>query len=170
MFYKFKFLLNPFILNNEYNSFEKYLKACNNTGYFYYAKNTTSKFPIISIISPVYNTGKFVLRLLRSIQFQEFDDIEIILIDDCSKDNSSELIKKYQEEDNRIQLIKSKRNKGTFASRIIGILKSKGNYLIIPDSDDILLENSLKYFYYFAKKYDIELLRCKSLMLIWETK
>ncbi len=69
------------------------------------------------------------------------------------------IIKKYQNEDNRIIIIKNKRNKGTFASRILGILKSKGDYIIMSDADDILLENSLKYFYSFSKKHDYELLR-----------
>ena len=135
------------------------MKTCNYSGSFYYAKSDSSNAPKISIISPVFNTGKFAIRLLRSIQYQNFNDIEIILIDDCSIDNSLELIKIYQKEDHRIKLIKNKRNKGTFSSRVLGILKSKGNYIIMPDPDDILLENSLKYFYNFSKKYDFELLR-----------
>ena len=136
-----------------------YLKTCSYSSYFNYTKADKSKFPKISIISPVFNTGKFAIRLLRSIQYQNFNDIEIILIDDCSMDNSLELIKKYQNEDNRIIIIKNKRNKGTFASRILGILKSKGDYIVMSDADDILLENSLKYFYNFSKKNDYELLR-----------
>ena len=158
-FIKIKSFLIPYILNNEYNSIENYLKTCNYSGSFYYAKSDSSNAPKISIISPVFNTGKFAIRLLRSIQYQNFNDIEIILIDDCSIDNSLELIKIYQKEDHRIKLIKNKRNKGTFSSRVLGILKSKGNYIIMPDPDDILLENSLKYFYNFSKKYDFELLR-----------
>ena len=135
------------------------MKACNYSGYFSYAKTVLSTIPKISIISPVFNTGKFALRFLRSIQYQNFNDIEIILIDDCSIDNSLELIKKYQTEDNRIRIIKNKKNKGTFSSRNLGILKSKGNYILLSDPDDILLENSLKYFYHFSKKHDFELLR-----------
>ena len=99
------------------------------------------------------------MRLLRSIQFQNFKDIEIILIDDSSKDNSIELIKNYQNEDNRIKLITNKKNKGTFSSRNLGILKSRGDYVILPDSDDILLENSLYYFYHFAVMHEYEFLR-----------
>ena len=68
-------------------------------------------------------------------------------------------MKSYQSEDKRIKIIKNKRNIGTFASRIAGILKSNGNYILMPDSDDILLENSLKYLYLFSIKYDFELLR-----------
>lgn len=146
-------------VNNEYSKIEKYLKICTKLRHINITKITELNTPKISLISPVYNTGRFVLRFLRSIQFQKFNDIEIILIDDFSKDNSVQLIKEYQNEDKRIKLIRNKKNKGTFSSRNIGILKSKGEYIMMPDPDDILLENSLEYFYNFAKKYNYELIR-----------
>ena len=146
-------------MNNEYSKIEKYLKICTKLRHINITKITELNTPKISLISPVYNTGRFVLRFLRSIQFQKFNDIEIILIDDFSKDNSVQLIKEYQNEDKRIKLIRNKKNKGTFSSRNIGILKSKGEYIMMPDPDDILLENSLEYFYNFAKKYNYELIR-----------
>ena len=96
---------------------------------------------------------------MRSIQNQFFDDIEIIFIDDLSKDNSIKIIKKYQKEDNRIILLKNKKNKGTFISRNIGALKSKGEYLIFPDSDDILSQKILPLCYRTAKKYNYEMIR-----------
>ena len=157
-FFNYQFILIPFILNDEYKSIENYLKKCNNLEYL--KTNETKSTNIkISIISPVHNTGKFLIRLIRSIQFQNFNDLEIIIIDDYSNDNSIELIKNYQKEEKRIRLIQNKKNKGTFASRNIGILKSKGNYVMIPDPDDILLIDCLKYFYDFAIKYNYEILR-----------
>ena len=69
------------------------------------------------------------------------------------------LIKKCQEYDKRIKLIKNNVNKGTFACRNLGILKSKGIYIMTPDPDDILLENTLRYFYYFSIKYNYEFIR-----------
>lgn len=59
------------------------------------------------------------------------------MIDDCSKDNSIRIVESYKNKDNRIRLIKNKQNKGTFISRNIGIIYSKGKYLIVPDPDDI---------------------------------
>ena len=150
-------------MDNEYKKIENYLKKCSNPESSYTSKIKVSDNPKISIISPIYNTGKFLLRLLRSIQYQNFNDVEIILIDDCSEDNSLELMKKYQKEDIRIKLIKNKKNMGTFYSRNVGILKSIGNFIMIPDPDDILLENSLKYFYHFSNKYKYELVRYRHL-------
>ena len=154
-----KFLLIPYLLKYEYQQIENYLKICSSPEYLNMTKENIISNPKISIVSPVYNTGKFVLRLLKSIQYQNFKDFELILIDDSSVDESVELIKKCQKYDKRIKLIKNKVNKGTFASRNLGILKSKGIYLMIPDPDDILLENTLRYFYYFSIKYNYELIR-----------
>ena len=78
-FINYQFILIPFILNDEYKSIENYLKKCNNLEYL--KTNETKSTNIkISIISPVHNTGKFLIRLIRSIQFQNFNDLEIIII------------------------------------------------------------------------------------------
>ena len=142
----------------ECSKIEDYLKLCNNE---LIKLNQTKKYkePKISIVSPVFNRGKYLLRFIKSIQNQKFKKIEIILIDDYSTDNTRTLIKKYQKEDKRILLIENKKNKGTFASRNIGILKSRGKYIILPDPDDILAQDCLIFFYNFAKKYDYELIR-----------
>lgn len=96
---------------------------------------------------------------MRSIQNQLFEDIEIIFIDDNSNDNSVKIIKECQLKDERILLIKNKINKGTLISRNIGVIKSKGNYLLISDSDDMLSNNILKLSYNTAKKNQYELIR-----------
>ena len=108
--------------------------------------------------------GKFygfyiILRFLRSIQNQFFDDIEIIFIDDFSKDSSVKVIEYYKNEDERIILLKQKKNKGTLISRNIGVLLSKGNYIIIPDSDDILSNKILQNCYETSIKYNYEMIR-----------
>ena len=158
-FFKYKLALSIYILNNEFKKNEEYLKLCSSVKYFNSKEIKITNTPKISIISPVYNTGKFVSRLIRSIQYQKFKDFELILIDDCSNDNSTNLIKEFQKSDKRILLIRNRENRGTFSSRNFGILKSKGNYIMIPDPDDILLENTLKYFYHFSLKNNFELLR-----------
>ena len=144
---------------DEYENIEKYLKLCNDSSIKDLYPSNARKFPKISIISPVYNRGEYLLRFLKSIQNQNFKDIEIILIDDLSSDNTLLLMKKYQYVDKRIIIIKNKKNYGTFRSRNFGALKSKGEYLIFPDPDDILSQNSLQMLYFFAKNNDYEMLR-----------
>ena len=153
---RFKLIIST---ENDMNNIESYLKLCNNSNIndLYFCERKL--FPKISIISPIYNRGEFLIRFLKSIQNQNFYDIEILLIDDCSSDNSVNLIKKYKSIDKRIVLIKNKKNFGTFKSRNLGILKSTGKYLILPDPDDILSQDCLKLFYRFATKYNYELLR-----------
>ena len=142
----------------ECNKIEDYLKLCNNE--LIRLKNIKKyNHPKISIVSPIFNRGLYLLRFIKSIQNQKFKDIEIILIDDCSIDNTKSLIKKYKERDKRIILIENKKNKGTFASRNIGVLKSRGQYIVLPDPDDILSQDCLTFFYNFAIKNDYEIIR-----------
>jgi len=138
---------------------KNYFKLCNSEILINKKKYKQNKFPKVSIISPVYNREEFILRFLRSVQNQKFNDIEIILIDDFSKDNSSKLIEKYKKKDERIILIKNKKNKGTLISRTIGSLKSRGEYLIFPDPDDIISKNIINFCYNFIRTYNYEMLR-----------
>ena len=142
----------------ECDKIEDYLKLCNNQ-LIVLKKVEKSKHPKISIVSPIFNRGKYLLRFIKSLQNQNFKSIEIILIDDFSKDDTKSLIQKYQKEDDRIVLIENKKNKGTFASRNIGALKSKGKYVMFPDPDDILSNDCIRFFYNFSKKHDYELIR-----------
>ena len=138
---------------------ENYYKLCNNGTLLNKKKIMKNEIPKISIISPIYNRGKYILRFLRSIQNQYFDNIEIIFVDDFSSDNSVELIKNYQFEDERIILIEHNKNKGTLISRNDGALISKGEYLIFPDPDDILTQDILNTCYQYSKVNNYEIIR-----------
>ena len=138
---------------------KKYFRLCNNGKLINRKKYKLNKFPKVSIITSVHNREKFILRFLRSVQNQKFNDIEIIFIDDYSKDKSVEIIKKNQVKDERIILINNKKNKGTLISRTIGALKSRGEYLIFPDPDDIISNNIINFCYNFIKTYNYEMLR-----------
>jgi glycosyltransferase involved in cell wall biosynthesis len=115
--------------------------------------------PKISIITPIYNRELYLIRFLRCIQQQTFQDIEIIFVDDCSSDNGVKIIEENKKDDERIILIKNKKNKGTFVTRNLGVLYAKGKYLIIPDIDDILNKNILSICYEYAEKYNYEIIR-----------
>lgn len=92
---------------------------------------------MVSIIIPVYNTEEFVEEAVRSIMNQTLQDIEIIIINDGSTDNSLSIIRKLANEDDRIQIY-SRENKGLSATRNQGIYLAKGKYLYFMDSDDYL--------------------------------
>ena len=123
--------------------------------------------PKISVIIPVYNKEIYILRILRSIQNQNFENMEIIFSDDCSKDESVKLIEKYQKEDERIKLIKHEKNVGTLINRNEAALKAKGEYLLFIDCDDLLLNNILNTSYYFAKKYNLDIVQYMMIMVIY---
>ena len=113
--------------------------------------------PKISIISTVYNQEKYILKFLRIIQNQLFDNIEIILVDNFSTDKSIQIIEIMKKEDERIAILNYDKNKGTLISRNDGILKAKGEYIINPDCDDIFSNDILNKAYSLANKgkYDI---------------
>ena len=141
------------------NKIEKFYKFCNNGILLNKKKFKNNDNPKISIITPIYNKEKYILRYLRSIQNQFFDDIEIILVDDNSEDKTIKLIEEYKIVDERIILIKNKKNKGTLISRNEGVFKSKGRYLIFLDPDDLLSYNILNNIYNIVHKYDYDIIR-----------
>jgi len=155
---KIEIILN-FEQNKDLNNLKEYYNL-NNKGILINDKKFKRyKNPKISIICSIYNGEKYVLRFLRSIQNQFFDDIEIIFVDDHSIDNTSKVIEEMQKYDDRIILIKLKRNKGTLIARNIGVLKSRGEFIIISDGDDILSQNVLRICFYIAKKNNYDLIR-----------
>lgn len=144
-------------LKKEMKILEKYYELCKYGILLNEKKFEKIYNPTISIISTVYNQEKYLLKFIRSIQNQFFDNIEIILVDDFSIDKSVQIIEIMKKEDERIVIIKHGENKGTLISRNDGILKAKGEYIIIPDCDDIFSNDILNKTYSLANKgkYDI---------------
>ena len=101
-----------------------------------------NKNPIISIIIPTYNREKYIVNAIKSCLKQTYKPKEIIIIDDCSKDNTKKLVKKIK--DRRVEYIKLFSHKGACYSRNLGIRKAKGSYISFIDSDDVFLPEKLK--------------------------
>lgn len=89
----------------------------------------------LSIIVPVYNTGKYLEKCINSLINQTYKNIEIVIVEDCSTDNSKKIIKKFENIKN-VKIIYNKKNSGLSYSRNIGILNSTGEYVGFIDSDD----------------------------------
>jgi glycosyltransferase involved in cell wall biosynthesis len=102
--------------------------------------------PYFSIIIPVYNRAHSIRKAIESILTQTFQNFEIIVIDDASKDNTQEVISSI--EDDRIYYFKNEINKERCVSRNIGIEKSKGKYICFLDSDDYHLPDHLQEIYH----------------------
>ena len=104
------------------------------------------KEELISIIIPVYNSEKYLQRCIDSIKSQTYNNIEILLIDDGSTDNSLQICNENALKDSRINVI-HKKNTGVSDTRNIGIAKSKGKYVSFIDSDDYIEKNYIKKLY-----------------------
>ena len=100
----------------------------------------------ISIIIPVYNVEDYIDKCLNSVINQTLKDIEIIVIDDETPDNSMDIVKRYAKEDSRIKILKEK-NKGQAGARNYGIKESKGEYLMFVDSDDYIADDMCEKLY-----------------------
>ncbi|MDX9781581.1 MAG: glycosyltransferase family 2 protein, partial [Bacteroidales bacterium] len=98
--------------------------------------------PKVSVIIPVYNTVNYLESSVSSIQEQTLRDIEILIIDDGSTDNSPAILKKLSESDARIRLF-TQSNQGQSAARNLGLDNAQGDYVYFMDSDDILELNTL---------------------------
>jgi glycosyltransferase involved in cell wall biosynthesis len=114
------------------------------------AKGIQGMGPLVSVIVPVYNVEKYLDRCLDSIINQTYSDIEIIVVNDGSTDNSYSIICEYQRKDERIKLINQK-NKGLSAARNIGIQNCCGEYVFFVDSDDIIAYKTIESFMNVAK-------------------
>ena len=95
--------------------------------------------PKISVIIPVYNVSEFIPKCLVSILNQNFDDIEIICVNDGSSDNSLTILKDFENKDKRIIVI-DKENEGSGVARNAGLAIAKGKYVYFVDGDDWLEE------------------------------
>ena len=96
---------------------------------------------MISIIVPIYNTAKYLSQCIDSILNQSYKNIEIILVNDASPDNSLSICESYSKKDSRIILIDKKINEGVDKARFTGLEYANGKYILFVDSDD-WLENS----------------------------
>lgn len=99
--------------------------------------------PLISIIIPVYNSAKYLLKCLDSIINQTYQNLEIICVNDGSTDNSTKILQNYAKKDNRIKILTQK-NAGLSAARNSGIKAATGKYITFVDADDQIKPTMLK--------------------------
>lgn len=113
----------------------------------------------ISIIVPVYNLEDYIERTVASVQVQTYQNLEIILVDDGSKDNSLELLKRLERDDNRIKVI-SQENAGVTSARLTGIKAATGEWIGFVDGDDHIDSDMYERLLYNAIKYGADISHC----------
>ena len=99
--------------------------------------------PKVSVVIPVYNKQNYIKHTIRSIQNQNMLDIDIVIVNDFSSDNTSKIIEELKKEDKRIRVINNKKNMGTLYTRCIGTLAAKGRYIFPLDGDDMFLDKDI---------------------------
>lgn len=145
------FLLN--CLNNNNNDKQSY------ASHIIY----NNSIPHITVVIPLYNSQNSIRISIRSIQIQNFKNIEMILVNDNSKDETLNIINRMKINDTRIKIINNKKNMGILYSRSIGALNAKGKYIFCLDNDDLFYDEHLfDNIYKISESGDYDIVEFKS--------
>jgi len=99
---------------------------------------------LISVVMPNYNGHRFVEQAIDSVLHQTYPNFELLVVDDCSKDDSLSLIQQKAQSDNRIKVIALEHNAGVANARNVGIKEARGEYIALLDNDDLWTEDKLE--------------------------
>jgi len=120
---------------------------------------------LISVIVSLYNYKCFIKDCIKSILNQTYKNFELIIVDDCSTDNSYEKAKKFEKKDNRIKVIKLDKNMGYSTAKNEGIISSKGEYIVTLDADDMMIKDSLEVRLKAVLKYNVPFVYADAIMV-----
>lgn len=99
---------------------------------------------LVSIITPTYNSEKFITETIQSVQNQTYANWEMLIVDDCSSDKTVAIIQQFMEDDHRIHLIRLNKNSGAGVARNTALQIAKGRFIAFLDSDDIWKSDKLE--------------------------
>lgn len=129
-------------------------KLFNNKSEFY-----KRDYPLISIVISTFNGEVYLKPAVRSIQNQNFLDLEIIIVNDGSMDNTLKVVNELMEEDHRIKLISNSKNRGTLYTKTKGVLNTNGKYVMTLDHDNLYSTNYVfSMLYHESEKFNLDLL------------
>ena len=113
--------------------------------------------PAVSVIVPMYNAEKYIAECLESLLAQTLQNIEVILVNDCSTDSSRKIAESYLEKfGGRLKIYDNEKNSEAGASRNKGLRLASGEYIFFLDSDDLILADGLEKIYKIAKYFDVD--------------
>ncbi|RTQ93161.1 glycosyltransferase family 2 protein [Lysinibacillus telephonicus] len=113
------------------------------------------KKPLVSIITPTYNASKFINETVQSVWNQTYQNFEHIIVDDCSRDNTWDILEGLEKENSRIKLLRMDKNSGAALARNKAIQLSKGKYIAFLDSDDLWEPRKLELQVQFMQNHNI---------------
>ena len=130
---------------------------------------STKKIPLVSVIIPMFNSAKFISQTLESLLYQTMKDFEVVVIDDCSTDNSVEVVESFSKRfGGRLQVVKFAKNTGTPGfPRNVGIQLARGKYIAFLDSDDLFTKTALEEFTTLAEKFHVDVVHLYSYYILW---
>ena len=138
--------------------FVNYVNACKHSKKLY-RKKILNKHPYISVCLSALNMELFIKQNILSIINQSFQDFEIIIVNDFSKDETENIIRNLQSKDNRIKLVNHYNNLGVYHSRIEAILNANGEYILLMDPDDMFLnQNLFKEIFHYNLKNNLDII------------
>ena len=120
----------------------------------------------VSVIVPVYNAEKYIKVCVDSILAQTLKNVEVILVDDCSSDNSLKLCEDLYSSNERVKIITQPKNMGAGAARNAGIKKAVGEYIAFVDSDDEVQPDMFETLYGTAKKFNADVVHSTQTLLV----
>ena len=126
---------------------------------------------LVSIIVPTYNACEYIQQTISSVLFQTYHNWELLIIDDCSSDNTISIVKEFAESNPRIRYFSTNQNTGSPSQpRNIGIEQAKGDYIAFLDSDDIWLPNKLEEQLAFMQEYGYDFVYSNYEKMSWDGK
>lgn len=130
---------------------------------------TIEKFPLVSVVIPMYNAAKFIPQTLESLLYQTMTDFEVVIVDDCSTDDSVRVVENYSAQfGGRLHVIKLPKNTGTPGlPRNVGIQFAHGKYIAFLDSDDLYTKTALEELSTLAEQYQAEVVRLWRRFTLW---
>lgn len=123
---------------------------------------------LVSVIVPFYNIENYIEDCLKSIIKQTYTNLEIICVDDCGKDNSIDIVKKYIQIDGRIKLIQHSKNIGIGGARNTGISNANGKYIYFIDGDDFIENNYIESLVNAIEKYNTDIICNNKILKYYE--
>ena len=129
----------------------------------------TAKIPLVSVVMPMFNAAKFVTQTLESLFYQTMTDFEVVIVDDCSTDNSIEVVESLAPKfDGRLKVVKLPKNTGTPGlPRNVAIQLARGKYIAFLDCDDLYTKTALEELSTLAEKFQADVVRLQNNFNLW---